>query len=232
MRRLSRILGTLMIVAGLGSLGWAVTVWQWQDPLTLAVNTYEQRKLSQSFERSLGALEPAPAAAAAPSATPAAATPEPVDLAARAKAWRKQVTRGDAVARIKVPKIGVDDVIVNGTDTETLKRGPGRYLGSAMPGEGELVYVAGHRTTYGAPFARIDRLAKGDTVVVETPYATFEYAITGKRIVGARQTEVLKSKGFEQLALQACHPRFFATQRLIAYAKLVSVTPRATGAEA
>jgi sortase A len=139
---------------------------------------------------------------------------------------RRQAKRGDAVARLRLPSIGVDEIVVNGTDSASLERGPGRYLGSAMPGEGELVYLAGHRTTYGAPFSRIDSLRKGDRVFLETPYATFEYAVTGHRIVPATQVSVLRSKGFEQLALQACHPRFFATHRWIAYAKPVRVTPR------
>jgi sortase A len=93
-----------------------------------------------------------------------------------------------------------------------------------MPGEGELIYIAGHRTTYGAPFAHINRLDVGDRVFVELPYGTFEYAVSGHRIVPADQLSVLKSKGVEQLALQACHPRFFATHRYIAYAKPVGVT--------
>ena len=132
----------------------------------------------------------------------------------------------DAVARLRIPSLGVSEIVVNGTDPNSLKRGPGRYLGTAMPGEGELVYVAGHRTTYGAPFSRIDHLRKGDRVFLELPYGTFEYRVTGHRIVAASQTSVLISKGYEQLALQACHPRFFATQRYIAYAKPVRVTPR------
>ena len=95
-----------------------------------------------------------------------------------------------------------------------------------MPGEGKLVYIAGHRTTYGAPFSHIDRLDNGDRVFLELPYATIEYRITGSRIVPASELSVLKSKGFEQLVLQACHPRFFASHRYLAYAKPVRVTPR------
>jgi sortase A len=217
MRRAARILGTLMIVAGVGALAWAVTVWQWQDPFTAAVNELEQRELADGFERSLSARD---ASLAARGADPATAVAE------AAKEWRLASTRGDAVARLRIPRIGVAELVVNGTDTDSLKRGPGRYLGSAMPGEGELVYVAGHRTTYGAPFSRIDHLRKGDRVFLETPYATFEYAVTGHRIVAADALWVLRSKGFEQLALQACHPRFFATHRWITYAKPVRVTPR------
>ena len=93
-----------------------------------------------------------------------------------------------------------------------------------MPGEGELVYIAGHRTTYGAPFSRIDKLRKGDRVFLELPYATIEYAITGHRIVGANQTIRAEVEGHELLALQACHPRFFASHRYIAYAKPIAVS--------
>jgi len=223
MRRLARIAGTLMIVAGIGALAWAVAVWQWQDPFTAVVNELEQRGLEQDFERSLTGR---PGAALAVSSD---ARELRAQLASEAKAWRKQLGRGDAVARLRIPALGVNEIIVNGTDTDTLKRGPGRYLKSAVPGEGELVYVAGHRTTYGAPFSRIDRLKKGDRVVVELPYATYEYRITGYRIVDDTELSVLRSKGFEQLALQACHPRFFATQRWITYAEPVGVTP--TGAD-
>jgi sortase A len=218
MRRFARIAGTVMIVAGLGTLVWAVAVWQWQDPFTAVVNRLEQRGLEQDFERSL----------AGSSRNAAGASSDPGELRAQlereAKAWRKHLGRGDAVARLRIPALGVDEIVVNGTDTNSLKRGPGRYLQSAVPGQGELVYVAGHRTTYGAPFSRIDRLKQGDRVIVELPYATFEYRITGHRIVAATELSVLKSKGFEQLALQACHPRFFATQRYIAYAKPIRVT--------
>jgi sortase A len=216
MRRLARIAGTLMIVAGLGTLGWAATVWLWQDPVTAAVQKVEQHRLERDFARRLGTGGGETLAAA-----------EAVDVPAAAKTWRTSSKRGDAVARLRIPALDVDEIVVNGTDSKTLRRGPGRYLRSAMPGEGELVYIAGHRTTYGAPFSRIDRLKKGDRVFLELPYGTFEYAITGHRIVPATQTSVLESKGFEQLALQACHPRFFASHRYIAYAKPVAVSARA-----
>ncbi|HUH14822.1 MAG TPA: class E sortase [Gaiellaceae bacterium] len=220
MRRLARIAGTLMIVAGAGALAWALTVWQWQDPFTAVTHKLEQRELAQSFERR---LERDPRLAAADGE---------LDIEAAAARWRESSQRGDAVARLRIPSLGVDEFVVNGTDTASLKQGPGRYLDSAMPGEGELVYIAGHRTTYGAPFSRIDSLAKGDRVVLELPYATVEYEITSHRIVPADETSVLESKGYEQLALQACHPRFFASHRWISYAKPVAITaPDATGAQ-
>ena len=216
-KRLPRIAGTLLLVAGVGVLAWVLTVWQWQDPFTAALNRLDQRVLAQSFERRLeegagGSLSSADQLRRR--------------LPREARSWRTSSRRGDAVARLRIPALDLNQIVVNGTDRESLKRGPGRYLGSAMPGEGELVYVAGHRTTYGAPFSRIDRLRKGDRVYLELPFATFEYRITGSRIVAATQTSVLRSKGYEQLVLQACHPRFFATHRYLAYAKPVRVTPR------
>jgi len=220
MRRLTRILGTLMIAAGLALLAWAVTVWQWQDPFTAAIHKYEQRELADSFEQRLKLVQ-----RQSPTVQPAASAADVRRGVRRdAVAWRKASKRGDAIGRLRIPRLGVNEIMVNGTDSDTLKRGPGRYLGSGMPGEGELVYVAGHRTTYGAPFSHIDRLERGDPVYVELPYGTIEYVVTGHRIVPATELSVLRSRGFEQLALQACHPRFFASERYIAYAKPVSVT--------
>lgn len=231
MKRLARILGTLMILGGLGTLAWAVTVWQWQDPVTAVVNGLEQRKLDRALDRRFELAKPLPLLPTAPATAPAkvraadaAATRKA--LAAAAREWRRSSARGEAIARIKIPAIGLDAVVVDGTDHESLKRGPGRYLKSAMPGEGELVYIAGHRTTYGAPFSRIDRIKRGDRVELELPYATITYEVTGHRIVSATNLAVLRSKGREQLALQACHPRFFATQRWITYAKPVEIVPR------
>lgn len=212
MKRFARILGTVMIVAGVGALAWALTVWRWEDPFTAALNSFDQRELAESFDRRLEEGRPAAVADAGSAARSAAM-------------WRRSTKRGEPIARLRIPRLGLAKVVVNGTDHDSLKRGPGRYLGSAMPGEGELVYIAGHRTTYGAPFSRIDRLRKGDRVFLQLPYGTFEYAVTGHRIVASTQTSVLKSKGREQLALQACHPRFFASHRYIAYAEPVGFTP-------
>jgi sortase A len=218
MRRLTRIVGTLLVVVGLGFLAWALTVWRWQDPFTAALNRLEQRELAQDFDRGLEDRRPSLAATSADQML--AALPQ------AAAAWRRASERGAPIARIRIPALGLRRIVVEGTDHDSLQRGPGRYLQSAMPGEGQLVYIAGHRTTYGAPFSRIDRLRKGDRIVFELPYATFEYAVTGSRVVTATDTAVLKSKGREQLVLQACHPRFFATHRLLVYANPTSVTAR------
>src|SRR5439155_2188306 len=107
-----------------------------------------------------------------------------------------------------------------------LERGPGRDGRSYMPGEHRLVYIAGHRTTFLAPFANIDAIRTGDRITIEMPYATFVYRAVRHRIVPATDLAVLRSPRHEPLELQACHPRFFATQRWIVYARLVTVEPR------
>ncbi len=223
MRRAVRITGTLMIVAGLLSIGWALLVWQWQDPFTAIYTKYEQHKLASSFAHRFDDYRP-PAAAKPGSATSLAA--EQARVKAAAAAYRRALHEGEPVGRMIVPRLGLKIIVVNGTSHDDLTKGPGRELHTYMPGEGELVYVAGHRTTYLAPFAHIDSLRPGDRVTFELPYASFQYVITGHRVVAADDLAVLQSHHKELLALQACHPRFFASHRWIAYARLVRVTPR------
>jgi sortase A len=233
-----RRLGTLLIVAGLGLLGYAGLVWAWQDPATGLYTRWQQRQLADDFDRRVEEYR---------ETAPAPAAPEPEAWATRVRRdagrYRAVSGRGDAIGRLRIPRLGVNMLLVNGTDSSSLKKGPGRYAGTEsdlggdasnpppafMPGEGELVYVAGHRTTYQAPFSRIERLRRGDTVTIELPYALFEYRITGHRIVPSDRLQVLVSKGHEQLALQACHPRFFATHRYLVYAAPLRVTPRGSG---
>lgn len=209
MRRLLRSFGALLVVLGVGTLAWAGLTWLWEDPFTSAYTALEQRELAQEYERRLDDF---------PSQVLASAKPDAPALAETARRYRESLKPGGAVGRLRVPRLGVDMLFVAGTDTEPLKRGPGLHRATYLPGEGELVYIAGHRTTYSAPFSRIDQLRKGDRVFLELPYGTFEYRITGHRIVAATNVGVLRSKGREVVALQACNPRFFATQRYIAYA--------------
>jgi len=234
MRRLARLTGTLMIVAGVGTLAWALLVWQWQDPFTAIYTHFKQRELASAYAKRFEAFRP-PAAAAAVSLVA-----ERRAVAREARRYRLTSHRGEALGRMRIPRLGLNIILVDGTDHESLKRGPGRYAGSAqdltglvgkpppdfMPGEGQLVYVAGHRTTYLAPFSHIDRLRRGDPVTLELPYATFEYRISVTKIVPASDLAMLKTQGHEVLVLQACHPRFFSSHRYLAYARPVRIIPR------
>ena len=224
-RRYAGWLGTALLVLGTLSLLWALVTWRVGDPLTALYQKYEQRSLRsdyahsmQQFEAERNRILAVSPAAPVKERTLSQATRE-LDLLATA--YRHRLDSGDAVGVLTVPALGLRTVIVDGTSSSSLKRGPGLDRRSYLPGQGELVYIAGHRTTYGAPFAHIDALKPGDPVYVELPYAKLTYRITGHRIVEANALGVLRSHGHEHLALQACHPRFFATQRYIADAELV-----------
>jgi len=217
-------IGTFLLVIGIGVLAWAATVYFWKDPFTTAYTAYEQRRLESKLDEQFEAYEPL--------RTPVVAHPgEPKprrhdDVRRDARRFRLASDEGDAIARLKIPRLGLSAVVVNGTGVGDLRRGPGRHLDSYMPGERELVYIAGHRTTYGAPFGNINELRSGDPITLELPYATVEYRVTGHRIVDDNDISVLKSPHHEELVLQACHPRFFASQRYLVYARPVSVKQR------
>jgi sortase A len=219
-------LGTLLIVVGLGVLVWVLVVWQWNDPFTSLYTRWEQRGL----DRELTAL--VKDEAARPPVVRPSADPKEAAAAVRAEARRFRTSAGEgaAIGRIVVPRLGLDMVFVNGTDSATLRKGPGRHRTTFMPGEGRLVYIAGHRTTYLAPFAHIDRLEPGDQITLEMPYATVTYAVTRHRVVDDQDLSVLASRGREEVALQACHPRFLATQRYIVWGRPVEVIPRGSKA--
>jgi sortase A len=220
-----RHISTLIIVAGLGLLAWTGTVYVWKDPFTTAYTAFEQRRLESALDKTFEEWRPLPQAkprTREPRPTKAP-KPKPVDVRREARAFRTSLDGGDAVARLEIPRLDLDVVVVNGTDASDLRRGPGRHLDSFMPGEGELVYIAGHRTTYGAPFSHIDKLRRGDRVIVELPFATIEYRVTDDRIVDQYELSVLESRGREELILQACHPRFFSSQRYLVYARPVQV---------
>jgi len=221
MRRLSRIAGTILAVAGLGMLAWVLVVWRWQDPFTALYTHWKQHQLSQAYERRFSAYEPAQLRQ-----NEASVSARTKVIAREARLYRIHSGRGQAIGRIRVPHLDLNMILVNGTDHNTLTKGPGRDRRTYMPGEGQLVYIAGHRTTYLAPFAHIERLRSGDAVTLDVPYATFRYRVFKHRIVGAHEMSVLRSHGVEVVELQACHPRFFASQRYIAYARLVRVEPR------
>jgi sortase A len=218
MRRRVHLLGTLLAVAGVLTLVWALLVWQWQDPFTALYTTWKQHQLASQYDkraRSFTTTISGPTVAA-----------ERKSIAREAKQYRLSSKRGQVIGRLRVPRMGVNMLLVNGTDHDTLKKGPGRDGRTFMPGENRLIYIAGHRTTYLAPFSHIDRLRSGDRVTIEVPYGTFIYAVTRHRIVKSTDLSVLRSPRHELVELQACHPRFFASHRYIVYAKLLRVEPR------
>jgi sortase A len=223
-----RRFGTLALVVGVALLVWSGTVYVWKDPFTTAYTAYQQRKLDGALDRTFAEWLPAPPRGTEEPRVAKAPKPRRVDVRREAQRFEVGSDPGDAIARLEIPRLDLEVVVVNGTDAEELRMGPGRHVETAMPGEGELVYIAGHRTTYGAPFSRIDKLARGDEIHLDLPYASIEYEVTEHRVVDQYEVSVLRSRGREELVLQACHPRFFASHRYLVYAKPVRVNAKRT----
>jgi sortase A len=217
--RAVRKVGTAMAVVGLLVLTWTVVVWRWQDPFTGLYTRWEQHHLRAQYATVTRAWrQPAP---------------RKRDLAAtisrEAARYRRDTRPGEAIAEMTIGRLGLHMIVVDGTDEASLEKGPGRDLRSYMPGENRLVYIAGHRTTYLAPFMHIEDIRRGDYIRLTLPYATFVYRAFRHFIVPATDMAVLRSPHHELLRLQACHPRFFATHRYIVDARLVHVSLTADG---
>lgn len=154
-----------------------------------------------------------------------------------------ELEHGDPIAQIEMPSIGVDKHVVQGTTVPDLRKAPGHYVGTPLPGEPGNSAIAGHRTTYGAPFGEIDQLRPGDEIIVTTMAGRFEYRVLGadRSVPGGDPTSghfivkptdvwVLDDFGDNRLTLTACHPKYSARQRIIVAAELVAepVAPQPT----
>ncbi len=140
---------------------------------------------------------------------------------------------GDAIASIKIDKIGLNHIVIAGTDKRNLQKGPGHYQNTPLPGQFGNSAIAGHRTTYGAPFNRVDELDVGDKIIIKTLYGTFTYEINKKPfIVKPTNVSVIEptkdpsdptgEKNLATLTLTSCHPKYSAAQRIIVQATLVT----------
>jgi sortase A len=147
-------------------------------------------------------------------------------IATLAQRFAAHVETGEAIGRIRAPAMdGLDMVFVQGTDTLSLEKGPGHYPETPFPGQGGTVGIAGHRTTYLAPFRHIDSMKPGDRVVLEMPYATIYYRVQKTAIVDPTDVGVVRYVGYERLVLSSCHPVYSAAQRFIVFARAVRELP-------
>ena len=215
MRRALRSLSTVLIVVGALLLADAVATLLWQEPLSALYGRVQQGKLDDR----LSAIERAPLAAVDQRALQRLDAGRRLAFAARSLARRSD--DGDPLGRIRIPRIGVDEIFVEGTGTADLRRGPGHYPGTPLPGARGTVAIAGHRTTYGAPFRKLDKLARGDRIEVSMPYGRFVYAVERRRIVPPTATWVTQRVRYDRLILSACHPLYSAAKRIIVFARLV-----------
>ena len=224
MRRALRSLSTVLIAVGALLLADAVATLLWQEPLSALYGHIQQGKL----EDRLSAIERAPLAAVDQRALSRLAARRRLAFAARAAARRSR--HGDPLGRIRIPKIGLSEVFVEGTGAGELRTGPGHYPATPLPGQRGTVAIAGHRTTYGAPFHDIDDLRRGDRIELAMPYGRFTYRVERTRIVPPTATEVTDRVGYDRLVLSACHPLYSAAKRIVVFARLERAAARGPAA--
>jgi sortase A len=179
-----------------------------------------QRQLGHQFARAVGAPPSVSAGTVRPLTVP---VPTPaVTVAAPAP------PTGEAVAHLVIPKIGVDDFVVGGVGVADLRKGPGHYPQTPLPGQRGNAAIAGHRTTYGAPFYRLNELQPGDDIYVTTVQGRFHYIVATTEIVKPTEVSVLAPTLEDHLTLTTCNPRFSAATRLVVVSRLTgTVTPSA-----
>ncbi len=220
MRRLVRDLSSVLIISGLLLVVDAGVTLVWQEPVTAVIALIKRSQVDKRFlsfksaplsrldEHALGSLRSMQAR-----------------IRYLARREQRLVVTGDAIGKITIAKIGANFDIVQGTDTSSLEKGPGHYPSTSLPGLGQTVAVAGHRTTYLAPFRHIDSLSSGDQIVVKMPYARFTYVVQLRKIVLPTALWVIKNVGYDRLVLSACNPLYSAAQRIIVFARLEEVQP-------
>ena len=231
MRRALRIFSTALITAGVVILIDVGLTLIWTEPLSTVYGSIRQGEA----EDSLTELEEE-----FPSPAHLRLADRARDLTERtrilADQFEQEIDTGDSIGRLKIERVGLDLVVVEGTDTGSLRKGPGHYTnvgdpaqkgrddGSGFPGQGRTVGIAGHRTTYLAPFRSIEEIEDGDEIVLEMPYGTFTYRVEKHEIVDPSEIEIVRDVGYERLVLTACHPLYSAAQRWAVFAKLVEAS--------
>jgi sortase A len=213
------VLGTLLVAEAVVTVAWkepftGYLAAQAQDDLSKQLDRLDRQPggLNATDQRSLAAIDDAGAR-------------ERERMSLLAARLDGNVKEGEALGRVRIDKIGADFVFVQGTDGASLRKGPGHYHPTTvLPGQGGPVGIAGHRTTYEAPFRKVDELAAGDRISVRMPYGLFTYEVTGHRIVPADYTGAFAGSG-ERLVLSACHPLYSSSERILVDARLVASSP-------
>ncbi len=219
--RALRATAYLLIALGALALADAAVTLLWQEPFSALYAKLRQDHLSGALSK----IEHAP-----PTLLERRALASLPDESRRIEFLASQLQHdtgdGGAVGRIVIPQIGASYVVVKGTDTKDLESGPGVYSDTSFPGVSGTTAIAGHRTTYLAPFRHIDSLRPGNRIMLFMPYAHFTYTVVGQRVV--RPTDVaaaISQVGYTRLVLSACTPLFSAAKRLLVYARLTRTVP-------
>lgn len=223
-RRLLRILSVSLTTAGIVILLDAAITLAWQEPISAIYGSIQQDKANSQFEDLQRDFLDEPAVVDLPPA-------ESVDRRAHQLAgiFEDGLQNGKPFGRIEIPAIDADYIVIEGTDEGDLQRGPGHYPTTALPGQGRTIAIAGHRTTYGAPFNRINEIEVGDPIKLEMPYGTFTYEVTKTDIVDPADVGIVDDVGHERLVLTACHPLYSAAQRYAVFADLDEISLLSVG---
>jgi sortase A len=220
-RRAWRTLSIVLILAGALVLIDAGVTLVWQEPLSALYAKFRQDSLSgtlRAAEQATPTLIERRALASLPD--------ERRRIAFLASELQRRAGDGSPVGRIEIPRIGASYVVVKGTDTSDLESGPGIYSETSFPGVAGTTAIAGHRTTYLAPFRHIDSLRQGSRILLNMPYAHFIYTVTGDRVVAPTDVSAAVGEvGYSRLVLSACTPLFSAEKRLLVFARLTRTVP-------
>jgi sortase A len=220
LRRLVRDISSVLMISGLLLVLDAGLTLVWQEPVTAVIGLVKRSEIDKRYLT----YQTAPLTVVQRHAL--VALPNlPARIAFLARREQQEVGTGDAIGQIAIPRIGASYVVVQGTDTDSLEKGPGHYPATAFPGLGQTVAIAGHRTTYLAPFRHIDALRPGDRITLRMPYGLFTYVVQYRKIVLPTALWVTRDVGYDRLVLSACNPLYSAAQRIIVFARLRSVTP-------
>jgi sortase A len=219
-RPVLHFVATVLITSGVLMLADAALTLAWQEPVSAYLAQRQQDKLGDELDsdtiRNIVRGE---------TAAVASIRDMKKRIAKVATAERKRAKQGRPIGRIELSTLGRHYVVVQGTSDATLRKGPGHYPGTEFPGQGKTVAIAGHRTTYLAPFRTINRLKRGDRIVLKMPYGTFTYSVEKTQVVKPDALWITHDvKGEERLVLSACHPLYSASHRIVAFARLVSET--------
>ena len=210
-----RFVASVLIVSGVLMLADAGLTVAWQEPVSAFLAARDQGELEDE-------LDAQATSALRDKQLTSSIRDEKRRIKRLAELYKKRAKDGHAVGRIEMPTLDRDYVFVEGTSLDVLRKGPGHYPKTSFPGEGGTVAIAGHRTTYGAPFRTIDDLEEGEHLVLKMPYGELEYKVEKTQIVNPDATWITnRVKGAERLVLSACHPLYSASQRIIVFARLV-----------
>lgn len=227
LRVLLRFGASVLSVSGvLLLLDVALTV-AWQEPVSMLIAMRHQGAADDDVQREFASF-----ASELPAATMSDGRAGRQALRTAAARYARRLREGRGIGRVSLSSLGRSFALMQGTDTDTLRKGPAHYSDTPLPGQGGTIGIAGHRTTYLAPFRSLNKLRRDDPIVVTMPYGRFTYRVRRTRIVSPEEVSVKRPVGYEQVILSACHPLYSAAQRIVVFARLTRIQPRSASSGA